>query len=295
MPRPTKRRRSRRFRILSILPVGLVLIAAGAFVYASKAPETLFSPKLTAVSINEAVKEYREDPHPRREDIKMPAADKMPVKPAKNLEGFTAPKPGVYSYKTSGKDWVEYNGQKYVRDFPSTTPATVLRSQGCGWELYFQTAKEYTDGHRQCSAPGEFLCMAHISKIEFGTVKRSMTHTCKPGMVQVGGKAVGPNGHQSTVCYASHMDKSNIKILFRNTETVTVGGKPVKAYHVELDSAVDGELNGTAVADVWFETHTGTYLKMIRKQDTSSKLPDGSTATYRVRVTYELDSLTPRV
>ncbi|MCZ4101600.1 hypothetical protein C8250_034800 [Streptomyces sp. So13.3] len=293
MLRPARLRRSRRVRLLNILPVVLVLLAAGAFIYASKAPQTLFSPKLTAISIDQAVEQYRQHPTALREDLHLPT--KMPVAPNAALAGFTAPAPGVYTYATQGQDWVEYNGQKYVRPFPAVSPATVLRSSGCGWELYFQTGKEYTDGHRQCSAPGEFLCMAHISEITFGSVHRAMTHVCNPGMVQVGGKAVGPGGRQSTICYASGMDSSRIDILFKNTETVMVGGKPVQAYHVELDSSVQGELNGTAVADVWFETHTGTYLKMIRKQDTSSKLPDGSKVNYRVRVTYELQSLTPRI
>ncbi|MEU2233387.1 hypothetical protein [Streptomyces vietnamensis] len=293
MLHPHRPRRSRRSRLFSLIPVLLVIVASGAFVYVSKSEETLFSPELTAISIDQAVAEYRADSRPKHEEIRMPS--KMPVQPNPKLAGFSAPKPGVYSYRTTGKDWVEYDGQKYTRQFPKVTPATVLRSSGCGWELYFRTAREYTDGHRQCSAPGEFLCMAHISDITFGDVHRSMTHECNPGMVQVGGKAVGPGGRQSTKCYASHHDAANIDIIFRNTESVVVGGKPVEAYHVELLSSVKGELKGTAVADVWFETRTGTYLKMTRKQDTSSVLPDGSTVTYRVRVTYELESLEPRV
>jgi hypothetical protein len=295
MPRPNRLKpRSKRARLLAAFPVVLVLIAAGAFIYASKAPDTLFSPDLTPISIDQAVKMYRAHPDAKRDDIPIPT--KMPVKGNKSLDGFTAPEGGVYSYKTEGEDWVKYNGQKYVRHFPKVSPATVNRvgSGSCGWELYFQTAKEYTDAHRQCSAPGEFLCLAHISDITFGEVHKAMTHKCNPGMIQVGGKAVGPGGHQSTICYATGSDESKIDIHFRNTENVDVAGKPVKAYHVELDSTVEGQLNGTAVADVWFEAKTGKYLKMVRKQDTSTKLPDGSKVDYKVRVTYQLMSLTPR-
>ena len=286
------RPRGKRALFLGFLPVVLVLIAAGAFVYASKSPQALFSPTLTPISVDEAVQEYRANPKPLRSDIAMAA--ELPAPPAANLAGFTPPEPGVYVYKTSGSDWVDYNGQRYERTFPDITPGIVLRDAGCVWELYFKTAREYTDGHRQCSAPGEFLCLAHISDISFGSVAKDMTHTCDPGMIQVGAKAVGPGGTQSTTCYSGE-DASKISITFKENTTVDVGGVPVPAYRVELVSTIEGHnMAGSAKADVYFETKTGTYLKLVRSQDTSAMLPDGTHATYQVRISYELTSLTPR-
>ncbi|MGA8113510.1 MAG: hypothetical protein WCA46_07615 [Actinocatenispora sp.] len=293
MPNPRAGRRPSRYRWLSVIPLVLVLIAAGVFVYVSYAPDSPFKAKLTPISIAQAVKNYRAHPGPIHPDVKAPST--MPVAPSSKIVGFKPPAEGVYSYDTTGGDWVEYNGQKYRRTFPDVTAATVRRDGGCGWELAFQAAKEYSDGHVQCSAPGEFLCLAHISDITFGSVARSMKHVCRPGMVQVGGKADSPNGKNYAVCHAGKKDPSKITITFKGAEKLPVAGKERTAYHVVLDSTVTGDVKGTAVADVWFDSQTGTYLKMVRKQDTYVQISDSSRAYYRVRVTYRLRSLTPQV
>ncbi|HEY0700218.1 MAG TPA: hypothetical protein VGD43_20735, partial [Micromonospora sp.] len=259
MPRPNIAR-SPRNKLLSVVPLGLVLVAAGAFVYVSRTPDSPFDPKLTPISIEKAVERYRADPGPEHSEITLQPAS-MPVPPAENITGFTPPEPGVYVYATEGGDWVEYNGQNYKRDFPKLTAGTVRRGPGCSWELAFQAAEEYSDGHSQCSAKGQFLCLAHIQKITFDDVSRAMTHTCNPGMVQVGGAAVGPGGQNTAICHAGEHDPSEILITFKGVEQVTVEGQTRQAYHVVLDSKVEGEVKGTAVADVWFDTETGTYLK----------------------------------
>lgn len=293
MPRPDLGRAPRN-RLLSLVPLVLVLVAAGAFVYVSRTPDSPFDPKLTPISVAKALENYRAHPAPKHPKITVEPTT-MPVAPAKNIIGFTPPEPGVYTYATEGGDWVEYNGQNYRRDFPKETAATVRRGEGCAWELAFQAAEEYTDGHVQCSAPGQFLCLAHIQAITFDSVSREMTHECHPGMVQVGGAAVGPNGQNRAVCHAGPHDPSEIVITFKGTEQVTVGGQARTAYHVVLDSKVDGEVKGTAVADVWFDAETGNYLKMVRKQDTYVELPESGRVWYRVRLTYQLTSLTPQV
>jgi hypothetical protein len=284
--------RSRRYRLLGFIPLGLVVVAAGAFVYVSQSPQSPFDPKLTPISVAQALARYRAHPGPVHPDIDQPAAESFAA--SRSIAGFTPPAPGVYTYATTGGDWVEYGGQKYNRPFPSTTAATVRRGPGCAWELNFQAAKEYSDGHVQCSAPGEFLCLAHLQDITFGDVSRQMTHLCHPAMIQVGAGADRAGGQSRTVCHASGHNPSTIAITFKETTTVTVGGQSRRAYHVVLDSSVDGDVNGTAVADVWFDAETGTYLKMVRKQDTYVDLPGKDRVYYRVRVTYQLQSLTPQ-
>lgn len=292
MPPRTRIRSSKKTRWLSIIPLGLVLIAAGAFVYVSKTPDSPFNPKLTPISVAEALNRYRAHPDRMHSEVAIPT--EMPAPPAQSITGFTVPKPGVYTYTTDGQDWIEYNGQKYLRHFPAETAATVRTAGGCGWELTFQAAEEYSDGHVQCSSPGEFLCLAHIQGITFGTITRLMEHQCHPAMIQVGDKASADGGVNTAVCHASEHDPSEITITFKETTQLTVDGQSRKAYHVLLDSKVDGEVKGTAIADVWFDAETGTYLKMVRKQDTYVDLSGGDRAYYRVRITYELKSLTPQ-
>ncbi len=293
MPNPRAGRRPRRYRLLSFIPLVAVAVLGGVFVYVANKPDSLFNPKLTPISVAQALSNYRAHPGPMHPDVKAPTV--MPVAASSKITGFTPPASGVYTYATTGGDWVEYNGQKYRRNFPKQTAATVRRSAGCGWELAFQAAKEYSDGHVQCSSSGEFLCLAHIQTITFGSVHRSLKHLCHPAMVQVGNKAVAAGGRNTAVCHASEHDPSEITITFKGTEQVTVGGQRRSAYHVLLDSTVTGEVKGTAVADVWFDTTTGTYLKMVRKQDTYVQISDNARAYYRVRLSYRLTSMTPQV
>jgi hypothetical protein len=292
MPRPGLPR-TRGGRLLGLIPLVVVLGAAGAFVYVAKAPTSPFSPTFTPLSVDQAVVDYRADTKAVHDDITLPSTP--PKKATSSVQGFTPPAAGVYSYTTDGGDWVEYNGQRFNRTFPAVTAGIVKRSSGCVWELYLTSGKEYTDAHRQCSQPGAFLCLAHISKITFGSVSKEMIHTCDPAMLQVGGAATAAGGREKTVCHSQgHGDESEIQIRFIGNETVSVGGQAVPAYHVTLDSTVEGEIHGTAVADVWFDRRTGAYLKMIRTQDTYTDLPGGGQAYYGVRVTYQLQSLTPR-
>ncbi|MGA8116672.1 MAG: hypothetical protein WCA46_23810 [Actinocatenispora sp.] len=77
MPGP-RVRRSRRARWLGIIPVGLVLIAAAAFVYIAKTPDSLFDPKLTPISIGQAVTMYRQHPGRLHPDITLPKSRNPP-------------------------------------------------------------------------------------------------------------------------------------------------------------------------------------------------------------------------
>lgn len=286
--------RSSRIKMLSVIPIGLVVVAAVAFVYVARSPESLFDPKMTPVSIDQAVKLYREHPDRIHKDISI-TKKQLPAFPRSDrLAGFTPPDPGVYSYATSGHDWIVYNHKTYDRHFPATTPMTVRRGKGCIWELNFQTAKEYSDGHVQCSDKGEFLCLAHLQHVRFGSIDRKMTHRCMPAMSQVAGKADHPGGVEKTVCMAHH-EPAHISTTFKGTEKLDVGGQQRSSYHVVLDSTVVGEVHGTAVAEVWYDTKLGMYLRMVRKVDVYVDLPGGGRAYYHARLTYRLKSMTSRV
>ncbi|NUR04153.1 MAG: hypothetical protein HOY79_48910 [Streptomyces sp.] len=289
MPRRVAVRSPRR-RLLGLLPVLLVLVAAGAFLVQQRSSSAA-TPQLTPITLKDALASYRKHPGPLRNDIGWPK--RLPTKPNDGLKGFKPPAAGVYTYKTNGRDWVELDGKKYTREFPATTYATVRHAGGCVWELWMQAADQYTDAHRQCSTPGEFLCLAHIQHVSFAGITKDMTHKCDPPMIQVGGKAVKAGGKEKTICYASKSDASRIEIHYVAEEPITIGGVHRTAYHVKLYSYVKGEVNGSALADVWFDSQTGMYLKMIRTQDTSGK-SSGKSATYRVRITYELASITPQ-
>ncbi|MGA8117528.1 MAG: hypothetical protein WCA46_28145, partial [Actinocatenispora sp.] len=256
--------------------------------------DSLFDPKLTPISIGQAVTMYRQHPGRLHPDITLPKSAMPPFPRSSKLAGFTPPAPGVYAYTTSGKDWIKYDGQNYNRKFPSVTPMTVRRGTGCIWELAFQGGKQYTDGHVQCSTKGEFLCLAHLQHITFGNVHRAMTHRCAPAMSQVAGKADHPGGVEKTVCKAGPHEPSHISTEFKGTEKVDVGGQTRTAYHVVLDSTIEGDVVGTAVAEVWFDSQTGMYLRMLRTADAHVDLPGGGKAYYHARLTYRLRSMTPK-
>lgn len=166
---------TRRRRLLSILPLVALLIAGGAFVAATRTQA--ITPEATPVSFEQALETYRAHPASLRDDLGSPL---LPVAKSPKLEGFTVPAAGVYTYRTTGEDSIIYDGESYSRGFPAETYATVHHGGGCVWELYFTPIKEHTDAHRQCSAPGEYLCLAHMQKVSFAGIEGDETHHCHP-------------------------------------------------------------------------------------------------------------------
>ncbi|TDB86234.1 hypothetical protein E1264_18625 [Actinomadura sp. KC216] len=284
------RRRSGR-SLLWLAPLIVVVVAAGAVIMAAR--QSPITPDGTPVTIADMLKDYRGNPGPRRSDIGGP--EKLPFKPAKDLKGFAVPAAGIYTYATTGKDWIELNGKEYTRPFPTTTYASVHQAGGCVWEMYFRPIAEHTDAHRQCSAPGEYLCLAHMQKVEFAGIEADESHRCHPGpMIQVGGKASKPGGVEETVCHAED-NSARIVIKYLATEPITVGGEKRNAHHMRIDSYIKGDdINGTAVADVWFDTKDGMYLKMVRIGDIRATV-SGETGHYKINATYTLQSLKPQV
>ena len=282
---PTRRR-----RWLTFLPLLAVLIAAGIFVVANRSQA--ISPTGTPVTLDSALADYRAHPGAQHDDIGFPD---LPIGKSPDVKGFSVPAPGVYTYRSIGKDSIIYNGDSYERPFPATSYATVRQAGGCVWELAFTPIKEHTDAHRQCSAPGEYLCLAHMQKVSFAGIEGDEQHKCDPAMVQVGGKATKPGGREETVC-VSHGNRARIVIKYIAEEPVTVDGVPRPAHHVQIDSFVNGDgLEGTAVADAWFDVQDGLYLKMIRSADVHVDRGGGNKGTYHVEATYDLISRTPQV
>jgi hypothetical protein len=282
-------RSSRTRWILRSVPLVTVLLAAGAFVVATRLSP--LPPDTTPVSLSDALEDYRAHPGPLRDDVGGPG--QLPLAPSDEIDGFTVPDPGVYTYATTGKDWVEYAGDSVERSFPATTYATVRHAGGCVWELYFTPIEEHVDAHRQCSTPGEYLCMAHMQTVSFAGIEAAETHRCEPDMLQVGGEASRPGGVEETVCRAED-NQARVVIRYVERDVVDVGGLRRDAHHVRIDSYVTGEdIDGTAVADVWFDAETGLYLRLLRTADINVE-QSGEQGTYRLDATYELTSLTPR-
>jgi hypothetical protein len=282
-------RRTRRQKVFVIVPLALVVVAAAVFVIATR--RSAIPLNFEPVSYGDMLHEYRSEPGTRREDIGDPPASML--EPTRGLEGFTPPEGGVYTYTTTGgKETLEQHGHTTTRTFPHTTYANVYRGKGCMWEIVFKSAKQYEDSHRHCSAHGVLLCVAHMSDINLAGFREAMTHICEPNMVIVGRSTAHEGGVDKTVCHAHGSDTAKITVLSKGKETVTVGGVKRTAYHDKMISDVRGDVNGKAIAEVWFDSETGMFLKLIRKTDVKVKVA-GESANYRIRVQYRLKSLTP--
>jgi hypothetical protein len=287
--RRTTPRSSSGRRWLTVLPIFAVVLAAGAVVIATKTQA--ISPEGSPVTLQQALDAYRKHPGTFREDLGSPAG---PLAPSKAIKGFVQPRGGVYEYVTTGMDSIQYEDEKYDRPFPAMTYAAVHQGKGCVWELYFTPIEEHTDAHRQCSGPGEYLCLAHMQKVSFAGIEEDETHQCHPAMIQVGGKASKPGGVESTVCHA-HGNAAKIVITHLGDEPVTVGGVRRMTHHMKIDSYLAGTgLDGTAVAEAWFDVSNGLYLKLERRAEIKVNR-DGKSGVYRIHADYALTSLDPKV
>lgn len=289
--------RKHRGRVIVGAQVLVAVLAASAFGFLFlTAPSA--KPSATPWTHQNALADFQQKPNALRPTLPSPADlgrfAALPRASGSRVTGFTPPRPGIYGYDTSGWDAVTSGSKHYSRTMPAITYATLRRAGGCAWELQFEPLKEHIDGHRQCSAPGTFLCIAHWQRISFLGETRDMVHVCKPEMLQVS-KSYRPGSTYRTVCRAADgsghgMSDANIGITFLGATQVTIGGRAVDAYRLHMTTGLAGDLKGQAVADVLVDGRTGMWLDVKRTIEFSTMVKKRE-VTYKANITYRLRSL----
>jgi hypothetical protein len=200
-----------------------------------------------------------------------PRSDKTPL-----------PAEGVYSWDTSGYE--EVGGAR--RSFPKESQRIITRDSG-GWHQhhYFSEEREiWTDF--VTGENGASIAMQR-NKVTFGPVTNDSTIDFSPAMF------VGPtapeegqtwDGSWTGKTYGDYTGK-----VFEHG-TMTIGGKKVEVWGVEVNLQFKGEQEGTVQAKVWLDLKHGLTVR----EDYVQTVKAGAGTTYHAEWSMTLKSLHPQ-
>jgi len=210
----------------------------------------------------------------RAHDVVARTADALPGLPA----------PGVYSYRTTGGEYVSLFDNR--RAYSDTTLRIVTR-RGCGVreEQFFVT--QHLEYYDRC---GDRL-VTYGTDIAYWWTHGTQDFACRGGSFDMAGNRPGARvewdcGDEDT---RAHQITDYV-----GDEPVEVEGVPLPARHTRWTTLFSGATVGGAVVDDWFDPGTGLLLREKR----SIALKVGSQFVGRLTYTdaseYVLESVTPR-
>jgi len=299
-----RRKRSRRRRIRIVLAIVLVpILATGTFVLTQRG-------RTTEVSLDEVTKTFRADnsepeaASPVRESegrsvvdaerassaraIEETGPDEEVTKPVTKTGPYKLPSEGVYTYRAKGGEQVSILGAHH--DYPERVYATVRHLDGCRWEHRNDVIKEHVDRRVWCSQAGQLTQISQGREVEFFGQRDGSSATCSPPMV-IHKVDDGPGGTYEGEC-SGEATTATIRRTIVDDKDFVVGGDPVDAIHLRIDSTFTGMANGTSNEDVWLDAATGMTLRWDRVVDTEANSAFGN-VHYTENASFILESLVP--
>ena len=299
-----RRKRSRRRRLRMVLAIVLVpILAAGTFVLTQRG-------RTTEVSLDEVTKTFRannpepEAASPVRESearsvvdgqrASSPRAtedvdpDEEVTNPVDKTGPYKLPSEGVYSYRAKGREQVSILGAHH--DYPERVYATVRHLDGCRWEHRNDVIKEHVDRRVWCSQAGQVTQILQGREVEFFGQRDGSSATCSPPMV------IHKVGDRTGTTYegecSGEATTANIRRTIVDDKDFAVGGEPVDAIHIRIESTFTGMANGTSNEEVWLDAATGMTLRWDRVVDTDANSAFGN-VHYSENASFVLESLVP--
>ncbi len=253
-------RRGLRVGAVALPVVALLLIGTVLFVRARD--------KTTAVSVDDAVVSFR---------------DSAPV----DVSRPRRPDPGVYVYDTVGDEHVDALGGA-THGYPERTTMTITTTD-CGYRVRWDVFQERFDELDLClTADGESIAASRQHREFFG-ITNDRTYRCDESTTIRAEPSVSGDV-RSTTCWAGEAS-AGMRVTVIGPDTITVGGQPVDALKVRLESELAGDVRGQSLLDYWIDD-TGLVLRRESKVTTDADSPLGVTK-YDETYTVQLVSLVP--
>lgn len=275
-PPPDQRPRPRHHTLRWVLAGVLVVVLAGAGVFAYR----WFHSGAKAVPTDVAVDRFRH------------AAGEDPT--------GAGPEPGVYAYRGSGTETLSVP-PKSQSEGPGI-PGTVLQKPGGCFEFRL----DYSDRHWQswdyCVRAGALVSPGRAGYYDWDFVAfhvdDTSTFRCDPDAVTVPAHVVaGTRETLSCTGRNDHLDTGPVSMRGTSTvaalTTVDVGGHRVPAVHVTERVHFSGGQSGSNVSDTWFSTSTGLPVRGSWHTVVSTPSPLGH-STLDAHGDFALTALSPR-
>lgn len=176
-------------------------------------------------------------------------------------------------------------------DYPEESFATVRLQSGCRWEIEHRVIEEHTDTETRCAARNRDLWVGATTRVAFFGQTDEAIYVCRVPLVIVDVRDPPGAAHEAT-CDETQGGEARLKSVNLGRARVSIGGVPVNAYRVRVDSTLTGRSRGTGHWDYWLHPATGLWLRQERRIDTQSKSTFGD-VHYQEEAAFLLRSLTP--
>lgn len=225
-------------------------------------------------------------------DVATPTGSTLPSEVA-----VLRPPQGVYLYEGSGTDRID----KPPRDQAQgpTMPATVTHESGGCWTFRIDYSTNHWQTWRYCPRDGgmDEAGGQTFQRWDFGAFANETTSTfeCDAPTIRAD-QEPGDEWTQSCTGSSTGVEGTTTSegpYRFIGTDTLTVDGEEVRAFHYRRKRTNSGNQTGSEVSEVWFSAETGMPLRNERELEAVSDTVIGE-VRYTEEGEFELTSLVPR-
>ena len=199
------------------------------------------------------------------------------------------PRPGVYSYDTSGTEHVDVlGGQSHT--YPAVSYITFAAS-ACGDDVRWTPLQQRWDEYDYCAAGRALLLRRYTAYHNFFGQSDTKVYICPAGAyIRPPVDRVGADYHSH--CTGNGLAEDTI-LHTVGVEILDVGGVAVPALHVRADQIATGAVTGRRVIDAWWSLADNLLVRFVSSADARGSTAFGDTH-YQEHVTLGLRSLTPQ-
>lgn len=260
---PPRRRRRWPWILLGCL-AAVCLVAVTGFFYLRSRDST------TVVSVDDALGSFRDS------DAAAHVVERRPT-------------PGVYEYETEGEERIDALGGA-THTYPALTTMTYT-STDCGYRTRWDVFEERFDELDLCIPPeGETVDTSRQYREFFGFAQDQTLRCDRDVLVRTEPPILGET--RTTPC-TSDGTKAEMNVTVVGVEPVEVGGEPIDALHIRLETVLTGSVRGTSELDYWADPVTGLVFRQETTVKSEADSPLGPTH-YDEHYTVHLVSRTPR-
>jgi hypothetical protein len=203
---------------------------------------------------------------------------------------YTAPTPGVYTYRTTGSEQISLASAQHK--YPERTYATVRHGSGCEWQYRNEVVEEHVDMLQLCSEPGRLTQVEQRRDVSFFGQTEGGSARCAPPLV-LHGADLAPGHRIETTCASSDGSSFVLTRTFRGRDQRRIGGHTIDVVVVELQTTMTGKKRGTSADTLWLAADSGLLVRWERHVDTVADTAYGASVHYTEEASFELESLIP--
>jgi len=241
----------------------IAIIAAGVWFFVLRNPGT-------PVDVRQALRLYRQGQR------------------AGDAGSIRLPPPGVYRYRTSGAEHLDFAG--ISRAFPADSDMIVTESR-CA-TMRWEPLEQHIEGLVECPQNNGVLSIrSALSFEQIAGIETTSIIQCPVGAYFVPpDPSIGRRWR--TTCHSTGQN-----VVFSGqvlgASKVNVGGRNVPALHTRLDLSFSGSESGTNPNDYWVSLKNGLILRQNETVDVSQRAGPLGSVRYTERMAITLTSTAP--